>query len=84
MAEDPALVSTKPLNSVDGNRPPSAGNRNLAVGTLVAGARGTAIVGVNGMLDQQAQSRGNFGLNVQGQNGKLKFIYIAFRQKPWQ
>ena len=49
------------------NRPPSGNNRNLAVGTIVAGARGTAIVGVNGMIDPAA-SRGNFGLNVHGTN----------------
>ena len=49
--EDQDLVSLNCLALLDVNRPPSAGNRNLAVGTLVAGARGTSIVGVNGMLD---------------------------------
>ena len=44
----------------------------MAVGTIVAGARGTAIVGVNGLIDPAA-SRGNFGLNVHGTTGKLLF-----------
>ena len=58
------------LNCCVVNRPPSASNRGLAVGTIVAGARGTAIVGVNGLIDPAA-SRGNFGLNVHGTTGKL-------------
>lgn len=52
------------------NRPPSASNRGMAVGTIVAGARGTTIFGGNGTVDP-ASSRGNFGLNVHGTTGKL-------------
>jgi hypothetical protein len=42
----------------------------MAVGTIVAGARGTTIFGGNGTVDP-ASSRGNFGLNVHGTTGKL-------------
>jgi len=52
------------------NRPPSASNRGLAVGPVVNGARGTAIIGGAGMVDPAA-SRGAFSLNIHGTNGKL-------------
>jgi len=56
------------------NRPPSASNRGLAVGTIVAGARGTAIAGINRQVDPAA-SRGNFGLNVHGTTGKSGIFF---------
>ena len=51
------------------NRPPSASNRGLAVGPVVGGSRGTAIIGGTGMVDPAA-SRGAFSLNIHGTNGK--------------
>ena len=51
------------------NRPPSASNRGLAVGPVVGGARGPAIIGGTGMVDPAA-SRGAFSLNIHGTNGK--------------
>jgi hypothetical protein len=55
------------------NRPPSASNRGLAVGTIVQGARGTTIFGGNSATVDPASSRGNFGLNVHGTTGKFYF-----------
>jgi outer membrane lipoprotein SlyB len=58
------------------NRPPSASNRGLAVGPVVGGARGTAIIGGTGMVDPAA-SRGAFSLNIHGTNGKSSLRSIS-------
>jgi len=68
------------------NRPPSASNRGLAVGPVVGGARGTAIIGGTGMGDPAA-SRGAFSLNIHGTNGKLfspKYFLYKLSYCPWK
>lgn len=75
------VSSKRKSNFYQVNRPPSASNRGLAVGPVVGGARGTAIIGGTGMVDPAA-SRGAFSLNIHGTNGKSFSFRISKTNFP--